>query len=78
MRYYLIKIAYNKVAHAEDRVINGYNSQDEAEKAFHSYMYQSILGDTIGWAYGCVIDENGVKITEKKWTAQEEPAPEEV
>lgn len=77
MRFYLIKIAFNKVAQAEDRVISGYNSQDEAVKAFHSYMYQSILGETIGWCYGCVMNAYGVKTCEERWEAATEGTAEE-
>lgn len=70
-RFYLVKIAYNKEKQAEDRVITGYNSQDEAEKAYHSYMTQNILGKTIGWCYACVINGYGVKLPgcEKRWDA---------
>ena len=70
-RFYLVKIAYNKVAQAEDRTIGGYNSEDEAIKAFHSYMYQNILGPTIGWCYACVMTDNGVKIMEERWQVPE-------
>lgn len=66
-RFYLVKITWNKVAQAEDRVVNGYNSLDEAEKAFHSHMTQSILGETIGWTYACVMDGKGSRYFEERW-----------
>ena len=79
MRFYLIKIAFNKVAQAEDRVISAYDSEDEARKAYHSYMQQSILGSTIGWAYGCVMNGYGVKLDgcEERWEAKEEEPSQE-
>jgi hypothetical protein len=61
MRFYLFKVAYNKVACAEDRPQPpAYNSYDEAKKAQYQYMGQSVLGETIGWAMTKIICENGV------------------
>lgn len=61
MRYYLFKVAYNKVACAEDRPQpSAYNSYDEAKKAQYQYMGQNVLGDTIGWVMSKIICENGV------------------
>lgn len=61
MRYYLFKVAYNKVACAEDRPAPpAYNSYDEAKKAQYNYMGQSVLGETIGWVMSKIICENGV------------------
>lgn len=69
MRYYLVKVAYNKVAMAEDRPQpSAYNSFDEAEKAYHSFFSQNILAPTIGWCMACVISEQGVNaINPKVW-----------
>ncbi len=61
MRFYLFKVAYNKVACAEDRPQPpAYNSYDEAKKAQCQYMGQSVLGETIGWVMTKIICENGV------------------
>jgi len=61
MRFYLFKVAYNKVACAEDRPQPpAYNSYDEAKKAQYQYMGQSVLGETIGWVMTKIICENGV------------------
>jgi len=61
MRYYLLKIAYNKVAMAEDRPQpSAYNSFDEAKKAFYSFFSQNILAPTIGWCMASVTTEQGV------------------
>ena len=61
MRYYLFKIAYNKVVCGEDRPQPpAYNSYDEAKKAQYQYMGQQVLGETIGWAMTKIICENGV------------------
>lgn len=69
MRYYLFKIAYNKVAMAEDRPQpSAYDSYDEAEKAYHSFFSQNILASTIGWCMAFVVSEFGVyEIQPKVW-----------
>jgi len=76
MRFYLVKIAYNKVAKAEDRPApQGFDTFDEAKKAFHSFMYQSILGETIGWAMALIINEVGNTEYMDRWVS---PVEEEV
>ena len=61
MRYYLFKVAYNKVACAEDRPQPpAFNSYDEAKKAQYKYMSDNVLGATIGWVMSKIICENGV------------------
>ncbi len=61
MRHYLFKIAYNKVAMAEDRPQPAaYDTFDEARKAFNTFFSQNILAPTIGWCMACVITEQGV------------------
>ena len=61
MRYYLFKIAYNKVVCGEDRPQPpAFNSYDEAKKAQYQYMGQQVLGETIGWAMTKIVCENGV------------------
>ena len=75
MRYYLVKIAYNKVAQAEDRPQPAaYNTLDEAKKAFHNFFAQNILGSTIGWCMAMVINPYGVVQMVERW---EEVVPEE-
>ena len=77
MRYYLVKIAYNKVAQAEDRPApQGFNSLDEAKKAYHSFLTQSILGETIGWCLALIINEFGNTELLDRWVAPPEPEPE--
>jgi len=76
MRYYLVKIAYNKVAQAEDRPQpKAFDSLDEAVKDFHSFMQQNILGSTIGWCLGMIINPYGVVERSERW--EEPAAPEE-
>lgn len=78
MRYYVIRIAYNKVAQAEDRPSPiGYDSFDEAKKAFHSYLAQNIMGDTIGWYLCMVINKEGRTLLQEKWEGAWMPEPEE-
>ena len=61
MRHYLFKIAFNKVAGAEDRPQpSAYDTFDEARKAFNTFFSQNILAPTIGWCMACVITEQGV------------------
>lgn len=61
MRYYLFKVAYNKVACGEDRPQPpAFNSYGEAKKAQYQYMGQQVLGETIGWAMTKIVCENGV------------------
>ena len=61
MRYYLFKVAYNKVVCGEDRPQPpAFNSYDEAKKAQYQYMGQQVLGSTIGWAMTKIVCENGV------------------
>ena len=78
MRYYLIRITYNKVAKAEDRPApKGFDTLDAAKKDFHSYMTQSILGETIGWCLGMIINEFGVVQQIERWAEEVELEPEE-
>ncbi len=73
MRYYLVKIAFNKNAGSEDRPAPAaYDTFDDANKAFHSFMYQSINGSTIGWALAVIIDDLGNVHKVEKWTAPTE------
>lgn len=69
MRYYLFKIAYNKVAMAEDRPQpTAYNTYDEAEKNYHGFFYQNELAPTIGWCMAFVVSEQGVcNLQPKVW-----------
>jgi len=61
MRYYLFKVAFNKVAMAEDRPQpSAYNSFDEAKKAYCTFFSQNILAPTIGWCMASVTTEQGV------------------
>ena len=77
MKYYLIKIFYNKIAEAEDRPQPlAFDSLDDAEKAFHQYMGQSIKGETCGWVLAMIINDMGNTEILKKWTAPVEPEPE--
>lgn len=70
MRYYLVKIAYNKVAQAEDRPApQAFDTIDDATKAFHSFMYQSIGGETIGWAMALIINSYGNTERVERWEA---------
>lgn len=60
MRYYLYKVAYNKVAQAEDRPQPAaYDSYDEARKNLLLYIGQSMLGETIGWVMGTIQNSFG-------------------
>lgn len=78
MRFYLIKIYYNKVAQAEDRPQpSAFNTLDAAKKAFHQYMGQSIETETCGWVLAMIINSNGNTEYMEKWEApSEEPEPE--
>ena len=74
MRYYLVKITFNKVAQAEDRPQpTGYDTLDEALKALHSYMYQNILGETIGWCQGLIINSNAGVERVERWEENTNP-----
>lgn len=74
MKYYLIKIFYNKVAKAEDRPQpQAFNTLDEADKAFHNYMSQSILGATTGWVLAMIINPYGVVERVERWEEIVEP-----
>ena len=78
MRYYLVKIAYNKVAGAEDRPQpSAYDTLDEALKAFHSFMTQNILGSTIGWCMAMITTPYGTVEKVERWEEHVEPEPEE-
>ena len=73
-RFYVIRIAYNKVAQAEDRPQPvGFDTFDEAKKAFHSYLSQNILQETIAWYLCMIIDQNGRTLLDEKWEAPFEP-----
>lgn len=75
MRYYLVQIAYNKIAQAEDRPQpKAFNTLDEATKAFHNFFAQNILGSTIGWCMAMVINPYGVVQMVERW---EEVVPQE-
>ncbi len=76
MRYYLFKIAYNKVVMAEDRPQpSAFDSYDEAEKAYHNFFSQNILAPTIGWCMAFIVDERGVySLQPKVW---EDPSIDE-
>lgn len=68
MRYYLFKIYYNKNVQAEDRPQPaGYDTLDEAKKAFHSFMTQSILADTCGWCLCMIINQYGKVELMERW-----------
>ena len=77
MRYYVFKIYYNKVAQAEDRPApKGFNSLDEALKDYHSFMQQSILADTCGWALCMVVNEYGKVEVSDRWESKDTPVEE--
>ena len=77
MRYYLVKIAYNKVAGAEDRPQpSAYDTLDEALKAFHSFMTQNILGSTIGWCMAMITTPYGTVEKVERWEEYVEPEEE--
>ena len=79
MRYYLIRIAYNKIAKAEDRPQpSAYDTLDEAKKAFHNFFAQNILGSTIGWCMAMVVNPYGVIVDNlsERWEEPVEPEPE--
>lgn len=74
MRYYLVRIAYNKQAQAEDRPQpTAYNTWDEALKAFHSFMTQNILGSTIGWCMAMITTPYGTVEKVERWEEHTEP-----
>lgn len=74
MRYYLVKIAFNKVAGQEDRPQPvGYDTLDEALKAFHSFMTQNILGSTIGWCMAMITTPYGTVEKVERWEEYVEP-----
>ena len=78
MRYYLVKIAYNKVAGAEDRPQpSAYDTLDEALKAFHSFMTQNILGSTIGWCMAMITTPYGTVEKVERWEEYVEPEADE-
>lgn len=77
MRFYVFKVFYNKVAQAEDRPQpKGFNSIDEALKEYHSFMQQSILGETTGWCLCMIVNEYGKVEVIERWDAQEAPVAE--
>ena len=81
MRYYLVQIAFNKVAQAEDRPQpKAFDTLDEATKAFHSFFTQNILGSTIGWCMAMIINPYGVVKKVERWeetvSEKEETTPE--
>lgn len=68
MRYYVVKIYYNKVAGAEDRPQPaGFDDISAAKKAFHSFMTQSILAETCGWCLCMIINEYGKVEMQERW-----------
>ena len=74
MRYYLVKIAYNKVAQAEDRPQPvGFDTYDSAEKAFFKYMSDTILGSTIGWCEAFILDSQGNLNRSERWEEKTNP-----
>jgi len=74
MRYYLVKIYYNKVNKAEDRPQPlGFDTLDAAKKAFHQYMGQSIKAETCGWVLAMIITEYGNVEQMERWTEQVTP-----
>ena len=74
MRYYLVRISYNKVAQAEDRPQpTGYDSLSEAEKAFHNFFSQNILGSTIGWCEAFILDSLGGVDRAERWEEETDP-----
>ena len=74
MRYYLVKIAYNKVAQAEDRPQPaGYDSYDQAEKEFHKFFSNNILGSTIGWCEAFILNSEGGVDRAERWEEKTDP-----
>lgn len=77
MKYYLVKIFYNKVAQAEDRPQPlAFDTIDDAKKAFHQYLGRSIGAETCGWVLALIINDMGNTEILEKWTAPVEPEPE--
>lgn len=74
MRYYLTKISYNKIAQAEDRPQpQGFDTLDAAEKQFHSFFAQNILGETIGWCEAFIFDSEMNIHMKEKWEENTNP-----
>ena len=74
MRYYLVKIAYNKVAQAEDRPQPaGFDAYDLAEKAMYKYMSETMLGSTIGWCEAFILTSNGEVRRVERWEEATNP-----
>lgn len=70
MRYYLIKIFYNKVAQAEDRPQpQAFSTKNAALKAYHQYLGQSIESETCGWVLTLIINEFGNIEEMTRWDA---------
>ena len=74
MRYYVHRVEYNKTAQAENRVINGYDTEDAAKAAFHEYMRDDINNADISRANVLITNEHGV-INPKYNEYWEEPKP---
>ena len=77
-RYYVIKVAYNNVAEAEDRPQPlAFDDYDSALKAYHSFMQQSILAETTGWVFCIICDRYGTLMLTDRWESVETTSVEE-
>ena len=75
MRYYVFKVFYNKVAHAEDRPANkGFDTLDAALKEFHSYLASNIEAETCGWVLCMIINEYGKVEQMERWDCPASPS----
>lgn len=74
MKYYLIRVAYNKVDDVEELIKPAaFNTYDEANKSFHAAMYQNI-NDGVHSKFLCmVVNEFGNVEKMERW---EEPVQE--
>ena len=75
MKYYLIRIAFNKEQNVEELLKPAaFNTYDEANKSFHAAMYQNINDGTHSKFLCMVVNEFGNVEKMERWeeTVQEE------
>lgn len=80
MKYYLITIQYNKIAHAENRTApKMFETLEEAEANFYSQVGSDMKNVNLGGSLNMVINSDGGVYVTKKWGFMvEEPVSEEV
>lgn len=74
MRYYLVKIYFNKEVQAEVRQQPvGFDAYDDAEKAMFKYMSDTMLASTVSWCEAFILNSQGGTDRVERWEEKTNP-----